>query len=67
MNNVQDIATVTVLEPYVTLDQLCEHLQMKPRWVRYQVAENGLPVKRLGRSLRFRLSEVEAWLERQQG
>lgn len=61
------MSNLVSFEPYVTIEQLCEHLQMKPRWVRYQITENGLPVKRLGRSLRFRISEVEAWLEVQQG
>lgn len=61
------MSNVMHFEPLVTLDQLCDHLQMKPRWVRYQITEHGLPHKRLGRSLRFRLSEVEAWLEEQQG
>lgn len=60
-------------EPLVTKQQLAEHLSVSVRSIeRWQ--HEGLPVKRLwtrredGRApIRYRISEVEAWLEGDNG
>jgi excisionase family DNA binding protein len=46
----------------LTVDQLCALLQVKPSWVYDSVAAGHLPTVRVGRHLRFRAIEIDAWL-----
>ncbi len=48
-------------EPWVTKRQLAEHLHVAIRWIEMQ-QHHGLPHVRRGGVLRYRISEVEAWL-----
>lgn len=51
-------------EPLKTALEVSKHLRMSERWVRQQANESDMPHFRMGeKALRFRLSEVEAWLE----
>ncbi len=50
------------IEPWLNKRQLAAHLGFSARWVDYRVAE-GMPSHVFGRRRRFRLSEVERWLE----
>lgn len=50
------------VEPYLSKKQLAACLGFSERWVDYRVDE-GMPVHRFSKRRRFRLSEVEAWLE----
>lgn len=43
--------------------QLASWLKVTKEWIYDQVQSGDLPVHRLGRQLRFRDREVEAWLE----
>lgn len=52
-------------EPWVPIEAVAEHLAVSVSWVRKAVREWGFPVKRCGRSLRFRLSDIDAFLESQ--
>lgn len=55
-------------EPLRTVREIAGLIQMSERWVRQQVnAADGPPMPhfRMGKALRFRLSEVEAWMEEQ--
>jgi excisionase family DNA binding protein len=69
-------ATVTLPAPttsvLLTPEQLAEKLAVPPSWIREKTRERArirdsdpLPVVRLGRYVRFRLTDVEAWLARQ--
>ncbi len=49
---------MTILTRVQVAELLDVHPQVVGRWVRRE----GLPAHRIGRSLRFVLSEVEAWL-----
>jgi excisionase family DNA binding protein len=49
-------------EPYLSKRQLADLLGFSVRWVDYKVRE-GMPSHRFGKRRRFRLSEVERWLE----
>jgi hypothetical protein len=50
-------------EPWLSKRQLAVHLGFSVRWVELRVRE-GMPHQRWGSNrLRFRASEVEAWLE----
>lgn len=49
-------------ERLLTAKDVCERLQVGRSWLYEHAHWTGFPVIRVGRSLRFRLSEVEAWL-----
>ncbi len=48
-------------EPWVTRRQLADHLQVTARWIELQHRQ-GLPHLRRGGIVRYRISDVEAWL-----
>lgn len=52
----------TILEPWVTAPELAQHLSKSVSWVHKAVAEGTIPVHRAGRGLRFKLSEIDAWM-----
>lgn len=47
----------------MTPEQLAEYLGMTPRWVFTNHKKLGIPSLQLGRTLRFRREDVEAWLD----
>ena len=47
----------------ITARQVSDYLGMSVHWVLDKFEEGTLPGFKLGRSVRFRLSEVEDWLE----
>lgn len=51
------------IEPWVDQRHLCELLACKPRWIEYRL-KDGLPHALIAGRRKFRLSEVERWLER---
>ena len=55
------------MEPLITTRQLAELWCQTPRWVLRMVKEQGLPHYELGGALRYRASEVEAWLQQHHG
>ena len=55
------------MEPLVTTRQLAELWCQTPRWVLRMAKEQGLPHYELGGALRYRVSEVEAWLQQHRG
>jgi len=64
--NVDRFATrVESWEPILTVEQVSERLQLKPSTV-YELTrrrnKHPLPVLRAGKFLRFRWSQIEAWL-----
>lgn len=50
-------------ERNLTAGELAQVLGMSERWIAYRVKE-GMPSYRYGRARRFRLSEVQAWVQR---
>lgn len=50
-------------EPWVTAVDVADHLGVSVSWVNKAVQTGSIPVRRAGKSLRFRLSEVDAWME----
>lgn len=48
----------------VKVDELCETLQVS-RATLYRLIDKGLPVVKLGRSTRFDMKEVQAWIKKQ--
>lgn len=49
--------------PLLSLPQLCSWLNVTERHVRGLVARNAIPVRRVGRALRFDVVEIEAWMQ----
>ncbi len=54
-------AAIEAHEPWVTKQQLADHLQVTRRWIESQ-QQLGLPYLRMGGMNRYIVSEVEAWL-----
>jgi excisionase family DNA binding protein len=57
--------TVALVEQVISLSDLCAHLHVSAQTI-YDLRSQGRGPRgfRVGRELRFRLSEVEAWVER---
>ena len=53
------------IERLIDAKQLAEILGVRAQWVYSRVDSGDLPAMRLGHYLRFRVSEVERWLEHQ--
>jgi excisionase family DNA binding protein len=51
---------------WVGRDEVAETLGYKPSYVYELVRRRGLPCRRIGRILRFRREDVEAWMARQE-
>jgi excisionase family DNA binding protein len=52
-------------EPYVNMHRLMDHFKVSRPKVEAMIHE-GLPMLRLGRSRRFKITEVEEWLKAKQ-
>lgn len=47
---------------YLTVAQIAEAMQLHPMTIYMLVEKRGMPHLRLGRTIRFRLEEVEQWM-----
>lgn len=56
------VADIAALEPWLDARALAQHLGCSTRWLRYRIAE-GMPHAMLAGRQKFRVSEVEPWLE----
>ena len=50
--------------PLLTVDDLCSWLKVKQSWVYDACRDQGFPVYRLGRTMRFDPAEVTQWAKR---
>jgi excisionase family DNA binding protein len=55
-------ATAPEFEPFLDADEVAPLLHLKPETVRAQARRGIIPAVRVGRSLRFRLSDIAAAL-----
>ena len=53
---------VVHLEPWLAKAQLAEYLACSERWIECRMAE-GMPHATIAGRIKFKVSEVEAWLE----
>jgi hypothetical protein len=53
--------TATNIEPWLDKKGLAEHLGCCERWIEYRMRE-GMPAWKIAGRIKFRVSEVEAWL-----
>lgn len=54
------IATMT--EPWVSVDQIAEHLGVTRDSIYRWIERKGLPAHRVGRLWKFKISEVDEWV-----
>lgn len=52
-------------ERWLTTREVADHLRKPLSWLHQNAERLGLPRHRLGNQYRYRLSEVDAWLEAQ--
>lgn len=50
-------------EPWVSVDQVASHLGVAKDSVYRWIDQKSLPAHRVGRLWKFRLSEVDSWIE----
>ena len=49
-------------EQWVRVPDVAKHLDVSISWINKAVLDGTIPVHRVGRNLRFRLSEIDAWI-----
>jgi len=50
-------------EPFIDVDDLAKYLKLKKQTAYHIVATLNIPHYRVGRLIRFKLSEVEEWMK----
>jgi len=58
---------IEVSEAWVSVDGVAHHLHVSASFINKAVSRGTIPVHRVGRRLRFRLSEIDAWVLNQGG
>lgn len=51
------------MKEFLTIDELCDYLNLKKSFVYAKVESGELPCYRIGRLLRFKRQVVDAWME----
>jgi len=51
------------VETYLTIDELASYLKLNIQTIRRWVMRREIPIRKIKRSVRFRLSEVETWID----
>lgn len=54
------------MEQYIGVDDLCQRLNFKKRYIYALTHEGRIPHIKVGRHLRFRWSSIEKWLNAQE-
>ena len=47
----------------MTLDEVVDYVGLSKRWIYEQVRSGGLPAMLIARTYRFRLADVDAWVD----
>jgi len=50
-------------EPWATLQEVAEHLRVSEDTVHRWISSRAMPAHRIGRVWRFKLSQVDSWVE----
>lgn len=53
-------------EGYLTVDELADEVKVSVRTVRRWLAETDIPHRRVGTVVRFKLAEVDEWMQSRQ-
>jgi excisionase family DNA binding protein len=51
------------VETYLTIEGLASHLKLAEQTIRRWVLNREIPYRKIRKVIRFRLSEIEAWIE----
>ena len=51
------------METYLTIEELAAHLKLAVQTIRRYVLNKEIPYRKIKKVVRFRLSEIEAWIE----
>ena len=55
------------MESYLTVEELAAYLKLTEQTVRRWILNNQVPYHKVNHSVRFRLSEIEAWVKKHGG
>jgi len=50
-------------ESWVTVEEVADHLRVKPNTVYKLIERNDLPAHRVGKLWRFAIEEIDAWVK----
>jgi len=50
-------------EKWSNMEEIADHLGVSKDTVRNWIKKNAIPHKRIGKQFRFRVSEVDAWVD----
>lgn len=50
-------------ENWVTIDEVAGHLKVHKDTIRSWIKKKGFPAHKIGKQWRFRLSEIDKWVE----
>ena len=51
------------METYLTIEELASHLKLATQTIRRWVLNREIPFHKINKVIRFRLSEIEKWIE----
>ena len=51
------------METYLTIEELASHLKLAVKTIRRWVLNREIPFHKIKKAIRFRLSEIERWIE----
>ena len=54
------------VEPWVTTEEIAHYLNKPSNWVRENSKRLGIPRVKIGRQWRYKKSQIESWLTRQE-
>lgn len=52
-----------VPEIWVSLEDIASHTGLSKDTIRYYIKKNVIPYHRIGKQYKFRISEIDAWVE----
>lgn len=55
--------TINEIERWQSLDEISKHLGVSKDTIRIWIKKETIPFHKIGRQYKFRLSEVDAWVE----
>ena len=58
--------TINEIERWQSLDEISKHLGVSKDTIRIWIKKETIPFHKIGRQYKFRVSEVDAWVERGQ-
>lgn len=59
-----DLIQMPTREGWVTKAMIAEHFGVSERWIEQRVQKDKMPSWKVGRTRRFRVSDVEDWLRK---